>query len=323
MDNSAEAVHLLQDCVKHRREIAGRAVDDPQYLRGRGLLLQGFAGLGQKARVLHRYDRLRREILQQCDLLVRKWTHFLAVERDRTQRDVFLTQWGNDEAASAGKVDYCPGQLIAGAVRRIGSQITNRKCTFALHHSSRTRPGAGAERSAAEFGVCFRDPVERPGTRQFAIKGPEDAEVSLTKPRRLFQHHIEHWCQVTGRGIDDLQYLSGRSLLLQGFARLGEQPRVLAIVTLTKAGSNVPTNLPTTTVVESGPYRFTRNPIHLGMFLGLIALAIAFDNLWLLMMLGPFALPIRYGVVAREEAYLKRKFGDVYRGYHSRVRRWL
>jgi len=57
------------------------------------------------------------------------------------------------------------------------------------------------------------------------------------------------------------------------------------------------------------------------MFLGLIGLAIAFDNLWLLMMLVPFALVIRYG--AREEAYLKRKFGDVYRGYRSRVRRWL
>jgi protein-S-isoprenylcysteine O-methyltransferase Ste14 len=96
-----------------------------------------------------------------------------------------------------------------------------------------------------------------------------------------------------------------------------------AIVTVTRAGSNVPTSLPTTTIVESGPYRFTRNPIYLGMFLGLIGLAIAFDDLWLLVMLVPFALVIRYGVVAREEAYLERKFGDFYRGYRSRVRRWL
>ena len=96
-----------------------------------------------------------------------------------------------------------------------------------------------------------------------------------------------------------------------------------AIVTITRAGSNVPTNLPTTTVVERGPYRLTRNPIYLGMSLGLIGLAIGFDDLWLLLMLVPFALVIRYGVVAREEAYLERKFGDVYRGYRSRVRRWL
>ena len=96
-----------------------------------------------------------------------------------------------------------------------------------------------------------------------------------------------------------------------------------AIVTMTKAGSNVPTNRPTTTIVESGPYRFTRNPIYLGMFLGLVGVALAFDNLWLLVTLVPFALIIRYGVVAREEAYLDRKFGEVYRGYRSRVRRWL
>jgi protein-S-isoprenylcysteine O-methyltransferase Ste14 len=96
-----------------------------------------------------------------------------------------------------------------------------------------------------------------------------------------------------------------------------------AIATMTRAGSNVPTNLPTTTIVETGPYRFTRNPIYLGMFLGLVGIAIAFDNLWLLVMLVPFTLVIRYGVVAREEAYLERKFGDAYRQYRARVRRWL
>ena len=82
-----------------------------------------------------------------------------------------------------------------------------------------------------------------------------------------------------------------------------------AIVTIIRAGSHVPTHLPNTTIVESGPYGFTRNPIYLGMFLGL--------------MLVPFALVIRFGVVAREEAYLARKFGDVYRASRSRVRRWL
>jgi protein-S-isoprenylcysteine O-methyltransferase Ste14 len=96
-----------------------------------------------------------------------------------------------------------------------------------------------------------------------------------------------------------------------------------AVVTVTWAGSNVPTNLPTTAVVDAGPYRFTRNPIYLGMVLTLIGLGIAFNGLCLMLALVPFALVIRYGVVAREEAYLERKFGDVYRRYLARVRRWL
>jgi protein-S-isoprenylcysteine O-methyltransferase Ste14 len=110
----------------------------------------------------------------------------------------------------------------------------------------------------------------------------------------------------------------GATVLVFGLALF-----VWAIVTITRAGSSVPTNRPTTTIVERGPYRFTRNPIYLGMLLGLIGLAIAFDSLWLLLMLVPFALTVRYGVVAREEAYLERKFGDVYRSYRARVRRWL
>jgi protein-S-isoprenylcysteine O-methyltransferase Ste14 len=96
-----------------------------------------------------------------------------------------------------------------------------------------------------------------------------------------------------------------------------------AIATVTRAGSNVPTNLPTTTIVDTGPYRLTRNPIYLSMVLGLVGLAIALDSLWLLLALAAFALVIRYGVVAREEAYLERKFGDTYRRYRARVRRWL
>jgi protein-S-isoprenylcysteine O-methyltransferase Ste14 len=96
-----------------------------------------------------------------------------------------------------------------------------------------------------------------------------------------------------------------------------------AIATMTRAGTNIPSKLPTTTIVDTGPFGLTRNPIYLGMMLGLIGLATAFNSLWLLLLLVPFALLIRYAVVAREEAYLERKFGDVYRSYCSRVRRWL
>ena len=61
----------------------------------------------------------------------------------------------------------------------------------------------------------------------------------------------------------------------------------------------------------------------MGMFLGQSGLAIGFDTLWVLATLVPFYLVIRYGVIAREEAYLQRKFGILYLDYKSRVRRWL
>jgi protein-S-isoprenylcysteine O-methyltransferase Ste14 len=96
-----------------------------------------------------------------------------------------------------------------------------------------------------------------------------------------------------------------------------------AIATLRRAGTRVETTQPTTTVVTSGPYRFTRNPIYVGMLAVLIGLAIALNTAWLLVALAPFYPVIRFGVIAREEAYLERKFGETYRSYKSRVRRWL
>ena len=98
---------------------------------------------------------------------------------------------------------------------------------------------------------------------------------------------------------------------------------VWAITTFRRAGTRVETHKPTTAIVISGPYRFTRNPIYLGMFLGQIGLAIGFNSLWILGMLAPFFAVIRWGVVTREEAYLECKFSAVYLDYKSRVRRWL
>jgi protein-S-isoprenylcysteine O-methyltransferase Ste14 len=110
----------------------------------------------------------------------------------------------------------------------------------------------------------------------------------------------------------------GAAIFALGFALA-----IWAIVTIRKAGTRIETTRPTTAIVVQGPYRFTRNPVYLGFFLSLIGLAVAFDTLWLVVTLVGFYLVVRYGVVAREEAYLERKFGDVYLGYKTRVRRWL
>jgi protein-S-isoprenylcysteine O-methyltransferase Ste14 len=117
-------------------------------------------------------------------------------------------------------------------------------------------------------------------------------------------------------------------LVGSGVFSVGFALAIWAIVTIRRAGTQIETDKPTTMIVANGPYRVTRNPVYLGMFLGQAGSAIGFNNLWLLAMLAPFYLVMRYGVVAREETYLDRKFGAVYRnnlafaaGYEGAVAR--
>ena len=80
---------------------------------------------------------------------------------------------------------------------------------------------------------------------------------------------------------------------------------------------------PTTTVVASGPYRFTRNPMYVGMASVHGGLALLGNALWPLLLLVPAIWIIRTQVIAREERYLEAKFGAQYRAYKAGVRRWL
>ena len=80
---------------------------------------------------------------------------------------------------------------------------------------------------------------------------------------------------------------------------------------------------PTTALVTSGPYRFTRNPMYVGFTMLYVGAACWLNTAWPVILL-PLALGLmQYGVIAREEVYLERLFGDEYRAYRSRVRRWL
>ncbi len=96
-----------------------------------------------------------------------------------------------------------------------------------------------------------------------------------------------------------------------------------AIVCFLRAGTNVPTTRPTTALVIVGPYRVSRNPIYTGMILLLLGIGVMVDSAWVLALAAPFALILRYGVIAREERYLDGKFGDAYRAYRASVRRWI
>ena len=80
---------------------------------------------------------------------------------------------------------------------------------------------------------------------------------------------------------------------------------------------------PTTAIVTTGPYRLTRNPAYLGMALVYIGIALLADALWVLVPLPVVLLIIDRMVIAREERYLERKFGQEYLDYKGRARRWI
>ena len=76
-------------------------------------------------------------------------------------------------------------------------------------------------------------------------------------------------------------------------------------------------------VVTDGPFRFTRNPLYLGLALLESGAAFWIRSLWALLLMIPALWIIQKGVIEREERYLERKFGQEYRSYRAAVRRWI
>lgn len=115
-----------------------------------------------------------------------------------------------------------------------------------------------------------------------------------------------------------VRYVIGVALAVLGIALIMAGARRFIAV-----GTNIPPMLPTTALVTDGPYRWSRNPLYLAMLAIYLGIAIGAGSLWGLVLVVPLFVLISVTVIAREERYLERKFGDVYRQYCARVRRWL
>jgi protein-S-isoprenylcysteine O-methyltransferase Ste14 len=90
-----------------------------------------------------------------------------------------------------------------------------------------------------------------------------------------------------------------------------------------RAGTNVDPYHPTTAIVEAGPYRYTRNPLYVGMALIYSGVAARANALPAALLLPAVLHLVDRGVVRREERYLEGKFGEEYLRYKGRVRRWI
>ena len=100
-------------------------------------------------------------------------------------------------------------------------------------------------------------------------------------------------------------------------------PTILALRNMRRAGTNVNPTQPTTALILEGAYRFTRNPIYLGLTLLYTGIAILANTLWPILLLPGALFVMTRGVIEREEAYLEQKFGTQYVAYKAKVRRWL
>jgi protein-S-isoprenylcysteine O-methyltransferase Ste14 len=112
--------------------------------------------------------------------------------------------------------------------------------------------------------------------------------------------------------------LAGAGLALLGLAFGG-----WAFATFLKARTTPHPNHPVSALVTWGPYHFSRNPMYVGLSGFTAGLALVANTPWVLAVLPPVWFALRRVVIDREEAYLERKFGEEFRAFTARTRRWL
>jgi protein-S-isoprenylcysteine O-methyltransferase Ste14 len=95
------------------------------------------------------------------------------------------------------------------------------------------------------------------------------------------------------------------------------------IYALRRAGTHVRPGLPVTTLVTDGPFRYSRNPLYVALTTIYVATIFYTGMWWLLVTLIPALAIVHWKIVLREEQYLENRFGENYRAYKARVRRWI
>ena len=88
-------------------------------------------------------------------------------------------------------------------------------------------------------------------------------------------------------------------------------------------GTHLNPYTPTKALVSDGIYRISRNPIYIAFIIFVLAFTFFANSLWFVVFDVLLFVLLHFGVVKREEAYLEQKFGDSYREYCARVRRWI
>ena len=133
----------------------------------------------------------------------------------------------------------------------------------------------------------------------------------------LAAYGVQHFWPI-GIGIS-----SGFKYIGVGVIMLGVCIVILASLSFKRAKTNIEPWKPTTKIISTGIYAYSRNPIYVGFFLILIGIGIFLNSFWILISFIPSAVLIYYIAIKKEEVYLEKKFGEEYIHYKNKVRRWV
>ncbi len=98
---------------------------------------------------------------------------------------------------------------------------------------------------------------------------------------------------------------------------------LLAKKEFNKEGQPSSPGKPNTKIVNTGIYKYSRNPLYVGNITAMVGIGITFDILWFVILVIPLSVAIHWVLIVPEEHYLLLKFGEDYVQYLKKVRRWL
>ncbi len=158
---------------------------------------------------------------------------------------------------------------------------------------------------------------------------PNDTDTPPTKPKIHPAVVILPWLFVTLALTDSMrpapasQILVALTLAGRVIAVLGVCVLILAYYAMARAGTTIDPARHSVKLVVTGVYRLSRNPIYLGWLLFLSGLGIANLSVVAISLSAVMVAVLHRAVITQEEAYLETRFGEEYRRYKQRVRRWL
>ena len=129
---------------------------------------------------------------------------------------------------------------------------------------------------------------------------------------------LQRWWPLGWPGLND----TAAKAIGWGFVIGGFGLAIWALVTMLRTSATNPTHARAGILVTSGPYRRFRNPMYLGYALVLLGLADMAQNIWIAIMTPVFAAAVTWLAILPEERDLEERFGEAYRDYKTRSRRW-